>query len=229
MTAAMSRTRGRLIVFEGVEGAGKSTQLDRLADHLTRAAAPYVTLREPGGTPLGDEIRRLLLDPRSNVSARAEALLFMASRAELVARAVRPALAAGTTVLLDRFFLSTYAYQIGGRGLPEADVRATNLMATEGLVPDLTLLLTLDSSVGLARVKLRGSADRIEASGDAFHQRVALAFAEFSTPEWQATHEECGPIVAVDAAGGPADVETRVLDAVSARLPELRALLGAAA
>jgi dTMP kinase len=229
MIAVMPRSRGRLIVFEGVEGAGKSTQLDRLASQLTRARISHVTLREPGGTPLGDEIRRLLLDPRSKVSARAEALLFMASRAELVAREVRPALAAGTTVLLDRFFLSTYAYQIGGRGLPEADVRATNLMATEGLVPDLTLLLTLDSSVGLARVKLRGSADRIEASGDVFHARVALAFTEFSTPAWQATHEECGPIVAVDAAGGPADVETRVYEVVAARLPELGALRGAVA
>jgi dTMP kinase len=221
--------RGRLIVFEGVEGAGKSTQLDRLADQLVRAGVPHRSFREPGGTPLGDEIRRLLLDPASQISARAEALLFMASRAQLVARELSPALAAGTVVLLDRFFLSTYAYQIAGRGLPDAEVRATNLVATEGLVPDLTLLLTLRSREGLQRAARRGARDRMERADDAFHVSVEGAFAEFATPDWQRVHEECGPIVAVDATGSPGDVEARVLDAVTGRLSELRAALGAAA
>ena len=221
--------RGRLIVFEGVEGAGKSTQLERLADQLARAGVPHRSFREPGGTPLGDEIRRLLLDPATQISARAEALLFMASRAQLVARELSPALAAGTVVLLDRFFLSTYAYQIAGRGLPDAEVRATNLMATEGLVPDLTLLLTLRSREGLQRAARRGARDRMERADDAFHVSVERAFAEFATPEWQRVHGECGPIVAVDATGSPGDVEARVLDAVTARLSELRAALGAAA
>src|SRR5487761_2353808 len=107
--------RGPLIVFEGAEGAGKTTQLRRLASWLESGGRVVHALREPGGTPLGDEIRRLLLDPASDITPRAEALLFMASRAQLVQSLVRPALAAGHVVLLDRFFLSTYAYQGGGR------------------------------------------------------------------------------------------------------------------
>ena len=100
---------GRVIVFEGGEGAGKSTQLARLAARLTAASIRTATWREPGGTPLGDDIRRLLLDPAQQITPTAEALLFMASRAQLVRDELRPALEAGTTVLLDRFFLSTYA------------------------------------------------------------------------------------------------------------------------
>jgi dTMP kinase len=225
----MAGTRGRIIVFEGVEGAGKSTQLDRLAGHLARAGIAFRAFREPGGTKLGDDIRRLLLDPASEIAPRAEALLFMASRAELVVRGVRPALASGDVVLLDRFFLSTYAYQVGGRGLSDTDVRATNLMATDGLVPDLTLLLTMRARDGLARAARRSGADRMELSGDAFHARVERAFAEFATPAWQAAHEECGPIVPIEAAGGESEVEVRMLDAVATRFPDLRAALGAMA
>lgn len=223
------KKRGRLIVFEGVEGAGKSTQLERLGGHLARAGVPHREFREPGGTALGDSIRQLLLDPLSTVSARAEALLFMASRAELVSRELRPALESGTIVLLDRFFLSTYAYQIAGRGLAESDVRSANTMATDGLVPDLTLLLTLSADVGLERAERRSATDRIERSGREFHARVEEAFAEFSTREWQGTHEECGPIVALDASGAPEAVEALVLDVVTSRFRELRTALGAAA
>jgi dTMP kinase len=221
--------RGRLIVFEGVEGAGKSTQLDRLVAQLARAGVPHKKFREPGGTSIGDVVRDLVLNPRWSVSPRAEALLYMASRAELVACEVAPALADGMIVLLDRFFLSTYAYQIAGRGLPESDVRSANVMATNGLVPDLTVLLTLGADVGLERAKRRGEADRIEQSGREFHARVEQAFAEFATREWQSSHEECGPIIAVDASGSPDAVETRVLDVVTTRFHELRALAGAAA
>ena len=153
----------------------------------------------------------------------------MASRAELVSRELRPALASGTIVLLDRFFLSTYAYQIAGRGLAEHDVRSANTMATDGLVPDLTLLLTLPAHVGLARAERRSATDRIERSGQEFHARVEAAFAEFATRRWQGTHEECGPIVALDAGGGPDAVEALVLDAVGSRFVELRAALGVAA
>lgn len=221
--------RGRLVVFEGVEGVGKSTQLDRLAGHLARAGVAHRTFREPGGTPLGDEIRRLLLDPATRISARAEALLFMASRAELVSRELRPALAEGCLALVDRFFLSTYAYQIAGRGLPSADVRAANLVATEGLVPDVTLLLTLRPGEGLSRAARRSTRDRIELADDGFHARVERAFSEYTTREWQFAHEECGPIVPVDASGTEADVETRILEAVSTRFAELRTALRAVA
>lgn len=221
--------RGRLIVFEGVEGAGKSTQLSRLAGRLSRSGSEHRVFREPGGTALGDEIRRILLDPASSMTPRAEALLFMASRAELASRELRPSLQRGAIVLLDRFFLSTYAYQIAGRGLPEAAVRSANLVATEGLVPDLTVLLTIPSRVGMERAQRRGARDRIEDSGEAFHSRVEVAFAEFATPQWQRAHDECGPVVAVDASGSEDEVEARVLRELVGRLPGLNASLGVSA
>ena len=221
--------RGRLIVFEGGEGAGKSTQLTRLAGRLGRAGVACAQFREPGGTPVGDEIRRLLLAADSEITARTEALLFLASRAELLSRAVRPALAAGTLVLLDRFFLSTYAYQMFGRGLSSTDVMAANLVATEGLVPDLTILLVVPANVGLARADHRSGRDRMERSGDAFHERVEAAFAEFATAPWQAMHHECGPIHAIDATGSADAVEGLVMDVLTSRFGELRDALGAAA
>src|SRR5947207_13119995 len=135
--------RGLLVVFEGAEGAGKSTQLRLLADWLGSRACDVVAVREPGGTIVGDEIRRILLDPNSDIVPRSEALLFMASRAQLVDREIRPALERGAVVLVDRFFLATYAYQGVGRGLPEAELTVANAMATQGLRPDLTLLMML--------------------------------------------------------------------------------------
>jgi dTMP kinase len=177
-------------------------------------------LREPGGTPLGTEVRRLLLDRASDIDHRAEALLFMASRAQLVEREIEPALARGEIVLLDRFFLSTYAYQIAGHGLPEEEVRAANRFATAGLSPDLTLLFTFPVTEGLARAARRAVAhDRMEAMGEAFHRRVAAAFGTFADPSWQEDHPESGPIVAIDAEGGEDEVTSRVQAALSARWP----------
>ncbi len=210
--------RGALIVFEGPEGVGKSTQLRRLKSWMESGGRVVHALREPGGTPLGDEIRRLLLDPASDITPRAEALLFMASRAQLLESIVRPALAAGHVVLLDRFFLSTYAYQGAGRGLPEREVMEANAVATSGLVPDLTMLLTLPVSEGLARAEQRAERDRMERNADEFHHRVAQAFATFATAAWQASHPECGPIVTIDASGSPDDVFVRVL-AIVERIP----------
>jgi dTMP kinase len=211
---------GRLIVFEGGEGSGKSTQLGRLSAVLTERGVAHVSLREPGGTPLGTEVRRVLLDRASDIDPRAEALLFMASRAQLVEREIKPALARGDVVLLDRFFLSTYAYQIAGHGLPEGDVRQANGFATNGLVPDLTLLLRFPFAEGLERAARRPSAhDRMEAMGESFHERVSSALDSFSRPEWQAGHPECGPIVAVDAAGSEAEVAERVYLTLSSRWP----------
>jgi len=212
--------RGRLIVFEGPEGAGKTTQLRLLGDWLAAQGRAYTGVREPGGTALGNEIRRMLLEPGRTIDARAEALLFMASRAQLVAEVVQPALAAGELVLADRFFLSTYAYQVMGRGLPLEDVRAANRLATGGLVPDLTVLLTLPASIRDARTRARGSADRIESAGDAFHDRVERAFTECASPAWQAAHPECGPIVAVNADGAEGAVLDRVLGVLAERMPE---------
>jgi dTMP kinase len=220
---------GRLIVFEGGEGAGKSTQLARLAARLQAATITTASWREPGGTPLGDEIRRLLLDPAQRITPTAEALLFMASRAQLVAHELRPALEAGTTVLLDRFFLSTYAYQIAGRGMHEQEVRAANALATQGLTPDLTILLTLSADEGLQRAGARGGHDRMEQSGAAFHARVEAAFAEFATADWQGRHPECGPIVAVPAHGTVDEVAARVQSTVATAFPDLRFAMDGAA
>ncbi len=211
---------GGLIVLEGIEGVGKSTQLQHLRRHLEGRGLVATILREPGGTPAGDVIRRLVLDPGTQVDERTEALLFMASRAQLVADVIRPALARGEFVLLDRFFLSTYAYQIAGRGLPEEAVRSANALATDGLVPDLTLLLDLPPKDGLARAASRSAHDRIEQSGAAFYDRVQKAFIEFASPEWQAQHPEAGTIVLIDAAGDEGTVAGRILNAVSRRWPQ---------
>ena len=212
--------QGRVIVFEGGEGSGKSTQLRRLSAVLADRSVAHVCLREPGGTPLGTEVRRILLDRASVIDPRAEALLFMASRAQLVQREIRPAIARGDAVLLDRFFLSTYAYQIAGHRLHEEDVRQANRFATDGLLPDLTILLTFPTRAGLDRAAGRASShDRMEAMGESFHERVAVALGSFAEPAWQTEHPECGPIVAVDAGGTEDEVAERVLVVVRQRWP----------
>ena len=211
--------RGKLVVFEGTEGSGKSTQLRLLSDRLGAAGIPVVPLREPGGTRVGDMVRDILLDPDGDVTPAAEALLFMASRAELVSREIQPALKRGDVVLMDRFFLSTYAYQIAGRGLAEADVRAANCLATGELVPDLTIVLDFPSADGITRAAMRGVHDRIESSGEDFHQRVERAFDEAGTKTWQDDHPECGPIVNVDGRGSREEVFARVLAALLQAMP----------
>jgi len=212
--------RGRLIVFEGVEGAGKTTQIRLLAERLAAAGVTARGVREPGGTPVGDEIRGILLHPENEIGPSTEALLFMASRAELVARELIPALEEGVIILVDRFFLSTYAYQVAGRGLPEPEIRAANRLATAGLVPDLTLLLDVPASQGLGRADARGARDRIEKADDEFHQRVNSAFRQFTDPAWQHSHPECGPITLIDATGAEGTVHRRILTVLGAAFPQ---------
>ena len=212
--------RGKLIVLEGAEGVGKTTQIKLLAERLTTGGIQCVAVREPGGTPVGDSIREILLQPEQEITAATEALLFMASRAELVTREILPSLQQGMVVLVDRFFLSTYAYQINGRALPEADVRAANRLATGGLVPDLTLLLDLPAEEGLARADNRGARDRMERADDAFHQKVGNAFREFAKSSWQHSHPECGPVKLIDAVGDEPTVHGRVIRALAATFPQ---------
>jgi dTMP kinase len=212
--------RGRLIVFEGAEGAGKTTQIRILAEQLTTAGIECVGVREPGGTPVGDEIRDIVLHQDEELTAATEALLFMASRAELVAREITPSLEKGFVVLVDRFFLSTYAYQIVGRGLPEPDVRAANRLATGGLVPDLTLLIDVHAAHGLKRADARGKRDRIERAADDFHARVGDAFRQFTDGAWQHSHPECGPIKLIDGSGDEAAVNKRVVSALASAFPK---------
>jgi dTMP kinase len=208
---------GRLVVLEGADGVGKTTQVERLIAHLRERGIDAVSLREPGGTPLGERIRAILLDlSGAGVNDRAELLLFLAARAQLVPEVTRE-LAAGRTVVLDRFFLSTYAYQIAGRGLPEEDVRRINAFATLGRVPDLTVVLALPPDDARARA---GEGDRIERSGIDFYERVAGAFGMFLTKAWQREHPECGRIVGIDARGSEDEVADRVWSAV-ARVAEV--------
>ena len=212
--------RGKLIVLEGAEGAGKTTQIRLLAERLTTAGIQCVAVREPGGTPVGDDIREILLHPEQEITAATEALLFMASRAELVSREILPSLQKGMVVLVDRFFLSTYAYQIFGRGLSEPEIRSANRLATGGLVPDLTLLFDLQAAEGLARADSRGARDRMERADDAFHQRVGNAFREFAKTSWQHSHPECGPIKLIEATGDERTVHQRVMAALGAAFPQ---------
>ena len=211
---------GRLIVFEGSEGAGKTTQLALLAERLRGRGIDVHALREPGGTSLGNSIRGLLLDPAQNISPASEALLFMASRAQLVRDEIDPALDRGVVVLMDRFFLSTYAYQIDARGLPEDQIRSANALAAGGLVPDLTIILEMTATEGMERAAARGEQDRIEQLGDEFHGRVERAFIRFASGDWQRQHPEAGPVVAVDGRGDPAEVHERVVAALAQNLPD---------
>ena len=186
--------QGALVVLEGAEGVGKTTQARRLVDTLTQHGVSCDYFREPGGTLLGESIRAVLLERSQSVTPAAEALLFMASRAQLMSEKVTPALREGRVVILDRFFLSTYAYQVHGRGLPEAEVREANLLAVGSVVPDATVVLRLPASEGLERAAARSARDYMEQLGDDFHASVARAFDEFVKPAWQSTHTECGPV-----------------------------------
>ncbi|MEO8192272.1 MAG: dTMP kinase [Gemmatimonadales bacterium] len=217
--------KGQLIVFEGSEGAGKTTQLTLLTGRLKGEGFEVLPLREPGGTLLGDSIRDILLDPARHISPSAEALLFMASRAQLVRDEIDPALDRGVVVLMDRFFLSTYAYQIDGRGLPEQEIRSANDLATGGLVPNLNIVLEIPAADGLERASARGGHDRIEQSGEEFHSRVERAFARFAGGDWQKAHPEVGPVVMIDGRGEPLQVHQRVLEALARNLPERFAML----
>jgi dTMP kinase len=168
-------SRGRLITVEGIDGAGKTTVVGALADALRKR--DVVVLREPGGVELSERIRALVKDPELDVSPRAEALLYAAARAQLVAERLEPLLADGRWVLLDRFVDSSLAYQGAGRGLGVEEIRTLNLFATGGLTPDRTLLLRIDARAGLARAGGRGEgADRLEREELAFFEATAAAY-----------------------------------------------------
>jgi dTMP kinase len=174
--------RGVFIAFEGGEGSGKSTQIRLLADAVRSAQKVTVTF-EPGATAVGQQIRNLVLHHDEPLSPRAEALLFAADRAHHVATVVRPALAAGGWVLTDRYIDSSLAYQGVGRDLSIDEIRGISAWATNGLVPDLTVLLDVPAQVGLSRVDGRGHADKLEAESIDFHERVRQAFLELAGAE----------------------------------------------
>jgi dTMP kinase len=198
-----------LVVFEGPEGAGKSTQVSLFAERLRRAGVPLTVTREPGGTPTGDAIRELLLHADVAIDPLVEFLLYSASRAQHVLEVIRPALGRGEVVLSDRYAGASVAYQGYGRGLDLAFVNDLNRRATGGLRPDLTVLLDLDPEVGLQRVAGRGAEDRLEREALAFHQRVRegfLAQAE-ADPSW----------LVIDAGAAPEAVAGAVWKAATER------------
>ena len=206
----MTSHPGLFIALEGVEGAGKSTQVRLLEGWLRGRGLDPVLTREPGGTPVGEQARRILLESE-HVAPETELLLMLAARSALVSEVIRPALDAGRIVVTDRFDLSTLAYQAHGRGLPESEVAALNRFATGDLAPDVTVLLDVDPAVGVAR--RGGSArDRIERAGEAFHMRVGEAYRLLARGNER--------IERVDGSADPGLVHERVVAALRARFPE---------
>ena len=173
---------GRFITLEGGEGVGKSSNLEFIRRHLEAAGKAVIVTREPGGTPLGEQVRGLLLDHRHNgMSADAELLLMFAARAEHLAQVIRPALAAGRWVLCDRFTDATYAYQGGGRGIATERIAALETWVQGDLRPDLTLLLDAPVAVGMARAGRRAAdADRFEREQTAFFEQVRQTYLELA-------------------------------------------------
>ncbi len=205
--------RGVFLTFEGGEGTGKSTQARLLAERLSEAGWPVTLTREPGATPLGTDLRRVLLTPSEDPPCpRAELLLYAADRAEHVEKVIRPALGAGRVVICDRFADATEAYQGWGRGLDLDAVRALNRLATDGVAPRRTVLLDLDPAEGVAR-SLRaksgpGAEIRFEQEGRAFHDRVRRGYLTIAAREPERVR-------VVDATGSPEAVAARVWAAVA--------------
>ncbi len=168
---------GFFLVLEGPEGAGKSTLGAALAGRMRERGIDPVIVREPGGTPAAERIRELLLDPGARMNAHSELLFMTAARSSLVHEVIRPALKDGRVVMSDRFDLSTFAYQVAGRGLERPMVEQVNACATMGTAPDVTLVLDVDPAAGRARQTASGKApDRIEQEDVGFHQRVWAAY-----------------------------------------------------
>lgn len=197
------------ITFEGVEGCGKTTQARLLAARFEERGTRTLVTREPGGAAISEQIRAILLDNRNDgMAPMAEALLYVASRAQFVAEVVRPALAAGTVVICDRYADSTLAYQGYGRGLDVGTLEQLNAIATNGLVPDITFLLDLPVSEGLHRRHKEGNANRLDNAGAAFHERVQNGYHALAAADprrWRV----------IDAGAAPSVVAAEVWSALS--------------
>lgn len=176
---------GLFISFEGVDGAGKTTQVNLLADYLRTLGREVVVTREPGGTALGTQIRAMLLtaNPDEEISSRTEALLFAADRAQHVSEVIRPALEHGAIVITDRYLDSSLAYQSGGRELTADDIRTLSMWATNNLLPARTYLLDIDPRA--SHTRLEHAEDRMESAGDDFQQRTRTAFLELAAAQPQ--------------------------------------------
>jgi dTMP kinase len=169
-----------LVTFEGIEAAGKSTLIAALSERLSSVGDAVLVTREPGGTPLGDSLRALFKDPAYQIDGVAEVMLLNASRAQLVADVIGPALREGRTILCDRFFDATIAYQGFGRGLEVEMLLDLCLAATRRIAPDLTFLIDIPVEVSAQRVRARGFPDRLEREGAAFHEAVRHGYLELA-------------------------------------------------
>ncbi len=176
------KKKGLFITFEGLDGSGKTTQMKILSDYLKNLGFDVVTTIEPGGTKIGRKIREILLDKENHgISSRAETLLFLASRAELVSEVISPALKEGKIVLCDRFFDSTVVYQGIARGLGEKEILKMNLWATGGIVPDITFLLSVKVSKGKKRMYAADKkTDRIELEKDSFKEKIYKGYLDIA-------------------------------------------------
>ncbi|TLK53949.1 dTMP kinase [Glutamicibacter sp. V16R2B1] len=215
-TASPSSARGLFLAFEGGDGAGKSTQLRLLHQALARGGAPVVITREPGGTDIGEKLRSLVLEHgHGQIDERTEALMYAAARAAHVNQFILPHLRSGTHVVTDRFVDSSLAYQGIGRGLGFEQVAAVNRFATDGLVPDLTILLDISAADGRARRVTAGGgvedADRLEAEPDDFHERIRQGFLALAgaAPE---------RYLVLDATTGAEQLHRQILNRVQAML-----------
>jgi dTMP kinase len=198
---------GFFVCLEGIDGAGKTTQVRRLARRLGALSLDVVTVREPGGTGLGEAIRRIVQDPAKAIDARAEACLYAAARAELVAQVIRPALKAQKIVVADRFSASTLAYQGAGRGLPEELLVQLNALVTQGINPDLTVVIDLPVQEALARMGREKAPDRMERLDEAFFVRVRRCYLRLAK-------EGGARFAVVDGTGTPEEVEKEIFRVV---------------
>ena len=213
----MTAVRGKFISLEGGEGAGKSTLLAGVRNVLESRGIRVVQTREPGGTPVGEAVRAIVLDPTvRGLAAETELLLMFASRAQLVREVIEPSLAAGQWILSDRYADASHAYQGGGRGQPSSRIAELEQWACAGVKPDLTLLLDLPVATGRARIADRGEADRIESEADAFFERVRAIYRERAILEPQRFR-------VIDASQPPAAVLRSATEVLTGWLAEVTA------
>ncbi len=217
----LNRDEGIFISFEGGEGAGKSTHIAFLARCLRQLGREVVCLREPGGTPIGEELRNIVLDPRNDaLCSQAELLIYEAARAQIVAQVIAPALKRGAIVLCDRFYDSTIAYQAYGRGLSRAFIDAANAFACQGVEPQRTILMvSATAEEGLSRATKAG-ADRLEREGIDFHARVNQAFLDIA-------REQPERVRVVSFAASKADTARSVFSQVVDMIPGLQEAIAA--
>ena len=211
----MTQTRGLFLTLEGVEGVGKSTNIEFMTQYLERRGIDYVLTREPGGTQLAEKIRELLLDVHEeHMSELTELLLVFAARAQHIEKLIEPALASGKWVLCDRFTDATFAYQGAGRGLSVEKITQLQSMVQGSLRPDLTIILDLDPAIGMERAKGRGELDRFEQEQQSFFLLVRQAYLDIAAAE----PDRCRII---DASKPLAEVKSDLIDCLERGLAKI--------